>query len=78
VTEAYWDWLLIKLFVVILFREKLHAVPSEGLDIAKVTVAILIYFLLLCIKEIPIIGTTITPNPQSPNHIGLFASVSTM
>jgi hypothetical protein len=56
-----------------------QALPSVGLASVNVivAVAILIYFLLLCIYDIPIIGTTIIPNPQSPNHNGLFASVST-
>jgi hypothetical protein len=60
-------------------KEKSQGCPCpDGGVTEKNTVAILIYFLLLCIKEMPIIGTTIIPNPQSPNHTGLSASVSTI
>ena len=31
----------------------------------------------LCTNIIPMIGTIVKPNPHKPNHIGLWASVST-
>jgi hypothetical protein len=55
-----------------------QASPIVGDVTANLIVAIFLYFLLLCIKEIPMIGTTIIPNPQRPIQNGLEARVSTI